>query len=69
MTDFVGFADGEKHVLDVGLPPTLWFLLSTRSVAKLPVESTLAAGVGEITGTGYQRVQQTTPGFSPASAA
>ena len=66
MTDFVGFADGEKHVLDVGLPPTLWFLLSTRSVAKLPVESTLAAGVGEITGTGYQRVQQTTPGFSPS---
>ena len=42
-----------------------WFLLSTRAVADFTAKDTLEGGVGEITGTGYERVSQISPGWWP----
>jgi hypothetical protein len=55
VSDFLAFREGERRVLDNGMPPICWFALSTKSVADFSVKDTLAGGIGEITGTGYAR--------------
>jgi hypothetical protein len=60
-TDFLTFNEGTDHVLSSGMPATCHFLLSTDNVAALSATSTLAGGVGEITGTGYGRTSQSLP--------
>ena len=55
---------------DDGNPPgfsatsVCYFALSSRSVANFSARDTLAAGIGEITGTGYERQVQDNPGWS-----
>jgi hypothetical protein len=63
MADFIAFDEGVQSLLTSGdgLPATAYFLLSTTAVASLAKSNTLAAGVGEITGTGYARQSQATP--------
>lgn len=68
-TDFIAFQEGENYLLTHanGLPATCYFLLSTSSCngaggsTQLSATSTLAGGVGEITGTGYARQSQAAP--------
>jgi len=64
MADFIAFNEGVAELINVGLPATCYFLLSTKSIdATTPFVQgdTLAAGVGEITGTGYVRKSQAEP--------
>jgi len=68
-TDFVAASEGSQYLLTHGggLPTTCYFLLSTSSCngaggsAQFTSGSTLAGGVGEITGTGYARQSQSAP--------
>lgn len=63
LADFIAFNAGAQYLLTSGdgLPATCYFLLSDLAVASLPASSTLAGGVGEITGTGYTRQSQAAP--------
>lgn len=61
MTDFIDFTEGQNYVLANGLPATCEFLLSTTAVSGFTAASTLAGGVGEITGTGAGRKSQARP--------
>ena len=65
MTEFHSFDEGRNFVNAGGLPATVWFLLSTEAVADFTAKDTLEGGVGEITGTGYERVSQISPGWWP----
>lgn len=62
-TDFISFNEGANYLLTHGngLPTTCYFLLSTTAVSGFTAGSTLAGGVGEITGTGYARQSQAAP--------
>lgn len=76
-TDFIAFNEGINYLLTHGdgQPTTVYFLLSTSSCngaggsAALSASSTLAGGVGEITGTGYGRQSQAAPTPSAGSVA
>lgn len=70
-TDFIAFTEGENSLLTHGngLPTTCYFLLSTNAIANFTTGSTLAAGVAEITGTGYARQSQAAPTPSGGSVA
>lgn len=67
MADYIAFTEGDTYLLTNGLPATCYFLLSTDAVSALTAASTLAGGVGEITGTGYARQSQAKP--APANGA
>jgi hypothetical protein len=62
--DFHAFGLGVDYLRSHGLPALSWFLLSTKPVSEFSVDDTLAGGVGEITGTGYERQPQASPGWS-----
>lgn len=53
--------EGQNSLLTGGLPATCYFLLSTLAASSFTAGSTLAGGVGEITGTGYARQSQARP--------
>ena len=65
MPDFISFNEGLTEVANNGLPATCRFLLSSRQIGAggtpLAASTTLAGGVGEITGTGYARQSQAEP--------
>jgi hypothetical protein len=65
MADFLMYDEGAKQVLKSGFPATARFLLSTKPCSGTgahKVTDTLSGtGVGEITGTGYARLNQATP--------
>lgn len=61
MADFVQFNQGSDYLALHGWPTTTWFLLSIYPVGVLDSGTTLNGGVGEIAGTGYQRISQATP--------
>lgn len=65
MTEFHSFDEGRNFVNAGGLPAVCHFLLSTKAVADFTAKDTLEGGVGEITGTGYERVSQISPGWWP----
>lgn len=74
MADFLAFDQGIHELLDVGLPATCYFLLSTKKVGtgaagEHQAGDTLAGGVGEITGTGYTRKNQAEPAAASRSKA
>jgi hypothetical protein len=69
LADFIAFTEGDNYVLQNGLPSTCYFLLSTTAVSGFTAASTLAGGVGEITGTGYARQSQARPTPSGGAAA
>lgn len=64
MADFVYINEGKDFVNVQGWPATVFFLLSTSAVGVITASSTLAGGVGEITGTGYTRKSQARPASS-----
>ena len=64
MANFIEFNEGKDYENQNGWPATVYFLLSTRGVAagtQHAAADTLAGGVGEITGTGYSRKNQSRP--------
>jgi hypothetical protein len=62
MADFRAFLEGRNLITAKGqLPAACWFLLSERSCDELKATDTLAAGVGEIFGTGYSRRVEEVP--------
>lgn len=61
MADFVQFNEGSNYIAVNGWPTTVYFLLSTHPVGVLSSLTTLAGGVGEISGTGYARMSQVLP--------
>jgi hypothetical protein len=61
VADILKFNEGLNYVWDVGIPDECYFLLSSEPCASLSAASTLAGGVGEITGTGYARQSQAVP--------
>lgn len=76
MADFISFNEGRKYLATSGqgLPSTCYFLLSTKPCSgggAFTAADTLAGGVGEITGTGYARQNQTaaTPTLANPSVA
>jgi len=67
MANFIEFDEGKDYEKASGWPSTVYFLLSTRGVAAGTQHAhgdTLAGGVGEITGTGYSRKNQSRPSTS-----
>lgn len=68
MADYIDFTEGQNSLLSGGLPATCYFLLSTTPVSSLTAASTLAGGVGEVTGTGYSRQSQARPTPSGGAA-
>jgi hypothetical protein len=72
VADFLMFTEGKNEMMSNGLPGTCYFLLSSRQIGAggtpLAAASTLAGGVGEITGTGYARQSQSEPTPSSGSA-
>jgi hypothetical protein len=65
VADFLSFGEGAHHVRDFGLPEICWLALSTKAVSDFSVLDRLADdGIGEISGTGYERISQATPGWS-----
>jgi hypothetical protein len=64
MAEFISFDEGRSELANSGLPPTCYFLLSTKSCADHLTTDTLTAGVGEITGTGYTRQTESEPAAS-----
>ena len=67
MANFIEFNEGKDYENQNGWPATVYFLLSTRGVAagtQHAASDTLAGGVGEITGTGYSRKNQSRPSTS-----
>lgn len=71
MADSIIFTEGWDYLLTHGngLPTTCYWLLSTNAVADFTAASTLAGGVGEITGTGYARKSEAAPTPSAGSVA
>lgn len=69
MADTLLFTEGWNYLMTHGngLPTTCYFLLSTDACASLTAASTLAGGVGEITGTGYARQSEAAPTPSAGS--
>lgn len=65
MADFILFNEGATEIASNGLPATVYFLLSTKSVdstSPFAVTDTLTGnGDGEISGTGYARQSQSEP--------
>lgn len=65
MADFLAFSEGRTELANNGLPSTVYFLLSTKSVdgtsAHTANETLAGANLGEITGTGYARQSQSEP--------
>ena len=61
MSDFVEFNEGANYIAEHGWPNPVYFLLSASPVGVLTATSTLAGGVGEISGTGYERQSQPLP--------
>lgn len=62
MPDFILTNEGKNRLGTSGLPTTCYFLLSTQTIGTgLTAASTLAGGVGEITGTGAARQSQARP--------
>lgn len=62
MPDFQMTNEGKNRLGTSGLPATCYFLLSTQTIGStFTAASTLAGGVGEITGTGYARQSQARP--------
>jgi hypothetical protein len=69
VADFLITTEGKNELLANGLPSTCYFLLSTQTIGTgLTAASTLAGGVGEITGTGYARQSQSEPAPSAGVA-
>lgn len=60
MADFLAFNEGRVELAVNGLPTQCHFLLSTLSVADLRADDTIQS-VGEIKGSGYQRLERTRP--------
>ena len=60
MADFIAFNEGRVEVATNGLPAQCHFLLSTKAVSDLRAADTLAS-VGEIKGSGYQRLERRRP--------
>jgi hypothetical protein len=73
MADFLVFDEGARELLNNGLPATCYFLLSTKSVSATSpftgTETLAGATLGEITGTGYGRKNQSEPSASGRSVA
>jgi hypothetical protein len=60
MADFQLFNDGANALLDSGIAGTVKFALSTKTAEELG-PTTKAAGINEITGTGYAQISQAAP--------
>jgi len=70
MADFISFNEGRKELANNGLPATCYFFLSTKDTTTHVVTDTLAgAAMGEITGTGYARMNEAEPTASSANPA
>jgi len=64
VADTIVFNEGKTKLAANGLPATCYFLLSSKSVdatSPFVLADTLAAGVGEISGTGYSRKNHAEP--------
>lgn len=65
MADTLFFTEGLNELLSNGLPSTVYFALSTKSVdatsAHTAGETLAGAAFGEITGTGYARLSEAEP--------
>ncbi len=73
MADTLWFTEGLNEILSNGLPSTVYFALSTKSVdatsAHTAGETLAGANFGEITGTGYARLSEAEPSPSSGSVA
>lgn len=73
MSDTIWFTEGLDEVLQNGLPSTVYFALSTKSVdgtsAHTAGETLAGATFGEITGTGYARLSEAEPTVTAGAAA
>lgn len=72
MADTIWFTEGLNEILQNGLPTTVYFALSTKSVdATSPHtagETLAGAAFGEITGTGYARLSEAEPTVTGGAA-
>jgi hypothetical protein len=61
MPDAILFNEGATDLINNGLPSTITWDLSTKSVAELSKTDTYAGGFGKITGTGYAAKTESEP--------